>query len=347
MGKRKWRRRTGNRPAASVSPQTPALQGPTTPAAPSPASEELMLAPLTNGSKSFARHFLDRAFDLAEEVFKHHMRLASLGIGALLVLAFVFAVIFVIRHRNGCFSIEGHYTGEIKICDEQSKAEESSALDGLHGNVYTDLQAGYSLTLPDPDGWSVFPATDFLDPQNGQIAKRFSFPTGALGRIPVQVVTDYGLTAFISRPKINFAPVTMWVHRLPTENRTVEQFIQLETGSFQMRMTGAAVAAYATGLFLAGITPKPTSNKTPPGTVTLSAQVVSPDHRSALLLWIAPYLGLDADIVGRFVLGPTYAYYIVAIRPKPADRDQEKFNADVRTMIESFRLLDTSPLRSK
>jgi hypothetical protein len=81
--------------------------------------------------------------------------------------------------------------------------------------------------------------------------------------------------------------------------------------------------------------------------VTLSAQVVSPDHRSALLLWIAPYLGLDADIVGRFVLGPAYTYYIVAIRPKPADQVQEKFNADVRTMIESFRLLDTSPPKPK
>lgn len=279
--------------------------------------------------------FLHRALELPLEFLRHHFVLTAAGLAVAAVIA---VFLLATRKTDECITINAKIIGEIQTCSKPT-AQAAPAPDDAEDKVYADMRAGYRLAMREPDDWSVFPAIDVPDPQSGGTAKAFSIPPGIVADIPITILTDEAATAFVSRTKVREGVVSLWVYRLAARVGPVERFINEETGPLRLRKTGAPVATYLASLMgsdaLARIGQAPTKGDV----VRVSTVAVSPDHRSALVLWVTPYPGVEMDIVGRFVVGDKDTYYIVAVRPKPADPKGDRLNADVRRMIESLRPL--------
>lgn len=274
---------------------------------------------------------LHRVIDVVSEYLKHHALLGALLIAAVVVVASIALL------TGRCIEIETEYTGKITSCTETEAAEQTAPPDGLHGNVYSDHAAGYSLRIGEPENWSIFPAIDIPDEATGTVAKGFSIPAGVLARIAVGFLTDEAATVFVSRREADSVVVTVWVYHLARTGR-VEELIAEELEAQRMRKTGASIVAHITALVSSDNPPTlGMGNPDAKDRLTLSTQQVGADHKSALLLWKSPYAMFpDIDIIGRFVVGADHTLYVVAIRPKPAGALGEEINHDVRGMIESL-----------
>jgi hypothetical protein len=321
-------------------PRPPSTQQPELrPPSPPPAIDPI--PPKDLPPRSSVLHLLEKVLDLAKQWMHHHFILSVIfALSGLLIIVLGLAILLF--RPNDCMSTETKYTGKVSFCLTRRIEPESPLVDGLHGNTYADLRGGFSLTIENPDDWSIFPATEVPD-KSGRIAKGFSIPPGIIAGIPVGFLTDDAVVAFISGIKINQAVVSVWIYRLAGRTGPVEAFVREETNPTggKMRKTGAAVAAYWTSEMLSGPgrVPRQAEPSATAGIVRVSSMQVSADHKNALLLWNSPYRGSDIDIIGRFVVGSKDTYYIVAVRPKFTDAQGEILNSNVRTMIGSFRAL--------
>lgn len=199
--------------------------------------------------------------------------------------------------------------------------------------VYTNARTGFSLEMGDPDNWSVIPARE--DEHGGKI---LTFPPGIVTSIPLSVLTDDAAVAFVCTQNVGSGRPSLWVFRVSQNFGTVEAFVAAETG--RLLRTGTAASIFWASKYI------PYGDKGEPNPytgngkdVTLSKIEVSPDHRSALLLWKSPYTGDDFDVVARALIEANDAYYVVAIMGEANNPTEIRINNELRKMLETFKAL--------
>lgn len=142
------------------------------------------------------------------EWLKHHLALSVWGIAATVVV-----VVFVLyRSQSACVRMPNTPLGPVDIgCGpSESPFKGSGHADGLHGDVYVDRGAGFSLRLPNGDQWSVVQPRE-----NSDGTKRVVFPPGILGGLPVAMIVRDVSVVFVSKRRFSGGAPSAWVFRVP------------------------------------------------------------------------------------------------------------------------------------
>ena len=291
-----------------------------------------------NDNSAMGFSLISHGSELIKEYLKHHLVLAKFG-GVVLLLGLIIVLIF--RKPSDCLEVDTHFLGNIRVgCSHAENLLPAALADGLHGNNYMDREAAFTLRLDEPTNWSIVQAVTTIDESTqGRSAKAFKFPVGLLGDQNITILTNDGVVAFLYNKLIRQGKASLWVFRIPNQTRGVEEFVAAETD--KLLRTGAVVVT-----LIAPLVSDPFRNQTPSvrqetptRRVQLTKMEISPDHRNAVLVWESPVWGVNADIVGRAVLGKRDTYYVIAIRVAPVAPNEEKINQQLHTMIESFRPL--------
>ena len=267
----------------------------------------------------------------------HYFLVANFG-GVVLLLAFIFFLTF--RIPSGCLEVNTRHLGNIRVgCSQFENPFRAALADGLHGNHYTDREAGFTVRLDEPTNWSIVQAVTTIDETTQGSAKAFNFPAGTLGDQNITIITNDGVVAFLYKKFVNQGKANLWVFRIPNQGTGVEQFIAAETEN--LFRTGAVVVALVTPLVSDPFREKRASvhQEIPTKRVQLKKMEISPDHRNAVLLWESPVWGVNADIVARAIVGKKDTYYLIAVRVAPVALNADNVNEQLRAMIESFRPL--------
>ena len=258
---------------------------------------------------------------------------------AIVLLAFLgFYVVHV--SRSGCVNMTDTPLGSLSICPTDPLAGSSDVADGLHGDVYVDRRAGFSLRLTNADHWSVIQPN-----QNSDGTKSVVFPPGILGKIPVAIVVPDVSVVFISKRNSEGGASSAWVFRVSGERFPIERFVAEE--SKNLRRTAQVWTTYTIAEMLnesdsrAIHEPNPRSSGRTPGDdrIRLTSVQYSPNRRDALVLWDRPQIGLPIDLIGRVVVGDRDTYYIVTLKFSGKAPRELEVNAALRGLLTSFRPL--------
>ena len=308
------------------------------PATPRPTPKPHDSVPPVAPNSSIVLSLISHGSELLKEYLKHHLLLAKFG-GVVLLLAFILFLVF--RKPSDCLEVDTHFLGNLRVgCSHLENTFPAALADGLHGNNYTDREAGFTLRLDEPANWSIVQAVTTVDETTqGRSAKAFKFPVGLLGDQNITILTNDGVVAFLYNKLVHQGKANLWVFRIPNQTTGVENFVAAETD--KLLRTGAVVVTLVAPLVSDPFQKKTTSvyQESPTRRVQLTKMEVSPDHRNAVLLWESPVWGVNADIVARAVVGKRDTYYVIAIRVAPVAPNEEKVNQQLRTMIQSFRPL--------
>jgi hypothetical protein len=279
--------------------------------------------------------FAEQSFELAKQFLEHHLRISLAAIAAIVFLV----AIYELRSAPQCIKVKTEYIGELNTCESSQQVSQDAPIEGLSGNIYTDLNGRFTIKVPDPDQWSIIPAEDDLD-DNGRMAKALKIPAGLIADSSqdITIKTDDAAVVFLSQKTPEWNIASLWVFRIPGRTGPIDDLIRNEIGEQGgLRRTGTAVVPFVVGRALSGRPLDRTKGGSPTGRVHPDHLVMAPDHLSALLVWQSPFEGVDMDIVGRFVVGPKDTFYITALTPKPANDAGKAINGQLHTMIQSFR----------
>jgi hypothetical protein len=263
--------------------------------------------------------------ELIKEYLRHHL------LATVIVLAGI-VVLMWLRKPSECLQLETEVLGRISVgCG----ASEKTAAGGTERNTYTDSRAGFALRLEDKDHWSIVQAEAVQ--ADGRPSQSFRFPAGLLSEQSVTIQTSDGVVAFLASQSPKEGKASFWVFRAAGQTETASAFVSEENRRLLRTGTVAAVAVFGHPQ-----ESRPLPDPAAGGSrhVQMSKLEVAPDHKTALLQWKAPYSGLNADIVARVIVGARDTFYVVALRVKPSTEGENKLNEELRSMLESFHLVE-------
>lgn len=275
--------------------------------------------------------------NVVTEWLKHHFEITLVLTTASVLI--VFYVVYV--SRSGCVNMTNTPLGSLSICPAaDAPIGQSVDAEGLHGEVYVDRRAGFSLRLTNADQWSV------IQPyENSDGTKTVVFPPGILGKIPVTMIVRDVSVVFISKKNSEGGASSAWVFRVSGDRAPIERFVAEETKN--LRRTAPVWTTYTVAQMLnespVEVSPEPDPHslrQTPgDGRVHLTSVQYAPNRRDALLLWDRPQIGLPIDLLGRVVVAERDTYYVVTLKFSGQAPREHEVNAALRTLITSFRPL--------
>lgn len=265
---------------------------------------------------------------------KHHLFLSAL----LLFVVLFISIFSLVRDRSACVSLSNTAIGSFTTCSPpQAPLEGTTQTDGLHGELYVDRRAGFSLRLLNPDQWSVVQPHELSDG-----SKTIVFPPGILGKKVISVITDDASVVFVNKGSIAGGNSSVWVFRIPRPYDPIDKFIAEETT--RMLRTGSVIIAHLRVWDepQSALKPQRDGQSTRPSTderAQLTSVQVSPNKRNAVLIWEKLLGDVPVDVIGRVVAAERDTYYLVTLKSREHTAAENEVSLTLREVLVSFQLL--------